>query len=205
MMIFYHTAADVPKAAPFLVAAAEPKPADGGGGSAAVAEAAAGNASASAAAAAEKSAGFAAKEAKKKGSVTTSCSPASTPPLPSPPPPPPPPSPRAEQVVLRAEDGHDECTVRFSNSTDRNTCLADHDFPPELEESEVVNDDAEDSDCEWRDRDSADRHGHPELIKLGAAGAGKSGKIGVCATTRFTTRFTTSFTNRFTGSFTISF
>ena len=202
MMIFYHTAADVPKAAPFLVAAAEPKPADRGGGSAAVAEAAAGNASASAAAAAEKSAGFAAKEAKKKGSVTTSCSPASTPPLLSPPPPP---SPRAEQVVLRAEDDRDECTGRFSNSTDRKTCLADHDFPPELEESEVVNDDAEDSDCEWRDRDSADRHGHPELIKLGAAGAGKSGKIGVCATTRFTTRFTTSFTNSFTASFTISF
>jgi hypothetical protein len=118
-------------------------------------------------------------------------------------------------VVLRAEDGHDECTVPFSNSTDRNACLADHDFPPELEESEVVNDDAEDedrstrtvsgeigrtrryrgrrphyvslhypelrslhSDCEWRDRDSEDRHGHSELIKLGAAGAGKSGKIG---------------------------
>ena len=48
----------------------------------------------------------------------------------------------------------------------------------------------EEDDCERRDRD---RHRHNELIKLGAAGAGKSGKIGVCVTSRVTTSFTTSF------------
>ena len=55
-----------------------------------------------------------------------------------------------------------------------------------------VNDDTEEEedDCARRDRD---RHRHSELIKLGAAGAGKSGKIGVCVTTRFTTICTTSF------------
>ena len=50
-----------------------------------------------------------------------------------------------------------------------------HDIP--------VNDDAEEVDWERKDRDSADRHRHSELVKLGAAGAGKSGKIGVCFTT----------------------
>ena len=52
---------------------------------------------------------------------------------------------------------------------------------------QVVNDDdaeeeEEEDGCERRGRD---RHRHSELIKLGAAGAGKSGKIGVCVTTRF--------------------
>ena len=110
--------------------------------------------------------------------VSSSLSPASTPSL-------------SEQVVLRAEDDHDEVTLPFSNSTDVNTCLAGYDFPPDLVELEV------DSDCERRDRDSTDRHRHSELIKLGAAGAGKSGKIGVCVTSRFTTSFTTSFTISF--------
>jgi hypothetical protein len=105
--------------------------------------------------------------------------------------------------------------------------VEDKDFPPELEvlekvvnvhDMQVVNDDDaqedQEDDCERRgrdrhghseliklgaagagkDQDSADRHRHSELIKLGAAGAGKSGKIGVCVTTRVTTSSTTSFT-----------
>jgi hypothetical protein len=52
---------------------------------------------------------------------------------------------------------------------------------------------AEDEDCERTDRDSADRRRHSELINLGAAGAGKCGKIGVCVTSRVTTSFTASF------------
>jgi hypothetical protein len=57
--------------------------------------------------------------------------------------------------------------------------LTPDDYPPDLE---VIDDaeEAEEEDCERRDRH---RHGHSELIKLGAAGAGKSGKIGVCVTT----------------------
>ena len=66
--------------------------------------------------------------------------------------------------------------------------LDEDDLPPDLEE--VSDAEEEEEDCEKRDRD---RHRHSELFKLGAAGAGKSGKIGVCATTRFTTSFTTSF------------
>ena len=81
----------------------------------------------------------------------------------------------------------------FSNSTDINTCFTVHDFPPDLSESEVVYDAVEDEDCERTDRDSADRHRHSELINLGAAGAGKSGKMGVCVTSRVTTSFTASF------------
>ncbi len=61
----------------------------------------------------------------------------------------------------------------------------------------MVNDDVEDEDCERQDRDSVDRHRHSELIKLGAVGTGKSGKIGVCVTTRFTTSSTTGFTISF--------
>ncbi len=38
----------------------------------------------------------------------------------------------------------------------------------------------EEEDCWRRDRDSADKRRHSELINLGAAGAGTSGNIGVC-------------------------
>ena len=82
-MIFYHTAADVPKVAPLLVDAAEPKPADGGG---------------SAALSSNASAYFIEVEPDSSSSLI----PASTPPLPSPPPPPPPPPLRAERVRPRA-------------------------------------------------------------------------------------------------------